>query len=263
MACKHVEKYCKYYFYAILLFGFVFPCRLYSLVFSEDIIGFVAHSPPGLVYVEDSEGRISGMDPTSPVDQWGGTKEVNQIPNSEVDSQNIASDDEKEYGKPMDKTGWFIHVGDRGRQKYTIVIKGIKAGIQDIKVYSLRGINAKEESNIWIFPGNIRRIRVEYIPDGDPQIILNREASASILVESIWGAKKMKDIKEEAYLKKLLGLANNISMDFDEHDRKKVINSISKFISELMASGNENIKEPSLSMLHEEADALLKELTKN
>ena len=247
------------YFRAILLLGLAFPCRLFSLEYSKDIIGFIAHSPPGLVYVEDSEGRVSGMDPASSVDQWGGTKEVSLIPNSEVESQNIASDDEVDRGKPMDTTGWFVHIGDRGREKYTIVIKGIKAGIQDIKVYSLRGINENVECNIWITPGKTRRIQVEFIPNEDPQIILTRETSASILIESILGAYKMEDIKTKAYLEKLAVLANNIPGDINNDNQKKAVYSISEFKGELMACGNENIKEPSLSMLHDEADALLKD----
>ena len=96
-------------------------------------------TPPALIYVTDSIGRICGVNPSAKLDAYGillnQSMLVNKIPLSQAEQQNNGDPDNG--FAPMPATPWMITILDGGNQTYTINLKGITSGTQTITVKDL------------------------------------------------------------------------------------------------------------------------------
>ena len=75
-----------------------------SFAMNDHGLNIFTSSPPALMFVKDSQGRITGADATVAMDANGWDKKVQNIPTSFADVDNPTSDDPASLGQPSRTT---------------------------------------------------------------------------------------------------------------------------------------------------------------
>jgi hypothetical protein len=129
-------------------------------------IGGVA-APPALVVIKDAAGNKSGVDESRPLDEFGRGKGITEIQGTDVEQQNIASD-EPPLNQPQSSTSWSIYVMDQPAQTYSVDLIGIKSGVTSIDVsggyIGGRKSIPRVRSSYFVTQGATRAVTVNYDP---------------------------------------------------------------------------------------------------
>jgi len=259
------QKYLKVFFFSILIY---LPNATSAIEYDNHALGIRTHVPPASVCVIDMQGRMSGMNPDSLIDAWGGSEEINQIPKTEVDSQNIASDEESEYGKPQDKTAWFITIADGGKQTYSIVVKGIVSGVQRFTFSAFyageRTLRPDYFINVLVGQDKYCRFQVTYDPANYSKIVtIDRGTTATKLMDALDVSCKIGDIDSNGICQSLKAKLVAISGSIGVNNVNAAKGELTAFLNELKAQGGKHVKEPSLSILLDEGDSLKRSINYN
>ena len=97
-------------------------------------LGITTATPPALFYVSDSQGRITGADINSSVNQYGEQNisvRLQNIPHSGAVETNIADND---TNQPNPTTACQVNIMDGGAQSYTIHLIGIVNDVEQVNV---------------------------------------------------------------------------------------------------------------------------------
>jgi hypothetical protein len=97
-------------------------------------LGITTAAPPALIYVSDDQGRRTGANINSPVNQYGEQDPsflLQGIPQSGVVQTNIADND---TGQLSSTTPWNINIMDGGAQAYSIHLVGISNDIEELNI---------------------------------------------------------------------------------------------------------------------------------
>jgi hypothetical protein len=106
-------------------------------------------APPALMYVSDSQGRITGTNTNSPVNQFGQQKisaRLQNIPHSGAVETNIADND---TDQPNPNTECDVNIMDGGVQSYAIHLLGISNDFEQVIIdlnYSSTTVTALTET---------------------------------------------------------------------------------------------------------------------
>ncbi len=237
-------------------------------------VGITAYAPPALMVVIDSQGRRAGVDLSQPVDKYGQGTMIRNIPETIVDPMNTNSDEGPNAGKPASWTGWHVSVHTWTRTGLEVELHGISEAVASVALDGFRrrrsdepippdssSTNMSDSSRIllargnqvWLHtvrsyfpvfvrPGEVARVHIDFDPVG-LIVTPTREVTASLLSKDIETACALKLIAPD-------GICQSLST-------KAASRSWRALLNELNAQDTKLIKEPALTILREEARALL------
>jgi len=250
-------------------------------VWKNSLIDIYVETPPALLYVQDSQGRRTGGDPKLTVSSSGYQGEgdlsgLKEIPLSSVEQTNISNDSSEAYGQPQAVTGWTIHILDGGSQTYTLNLLGLADGQSDVFV---TGFSAPKS------PSNKFKLRITalVVKNSTTQIAVMVDPSRRIIEATRIVDKDslLRDGKAACGLSfipynrvcgRLMEKAADIQDALEHHCNEKAEALIRSFLYSLGDSRQKGcmdrdehlfVKEPALSILKEDARALLNGLKKD
>ena len=234
-------------------------------------------APPVLVYITDSLGNLTGADPSLPINSYGeqGTavSGLNEIPNSFVLQQNIGSDNPSNLNQPQPSTLWDIEVYDGGKQTYTINVKGLVTASARIEVDGLIVGNGEARNVFYtlVQPGQLHKINVTFNP-AEKKLDVQRIVSGNDLLKDVQNACRMNLITSPLACQFLTKEAELIQDALNQKHYEEARSLIWIFLHSLGYSRPEGcqdpdnqayVLEPALTVLKEDAEALLDTLPKD
>lgn len=225
----------------------------------EHTLGIATHVPPALIYVIDPEGKRAGMDPNSPVDPTGGGQVLNERTNTGVDPQNIASDEPETEGEGQATTMWDIGLFDTPAGVYVVVLKGLRLGETEVHVRGARRgyVPPAIKPIVLVEPGVERRLVVEFDPDNNLSVNVHRVVDRADLPRDVKIACQLGQISPDGVCQSLKAKAEAAAKALKRGRTKAARGAINAFLNELKAQGGKHVQEPALTILREEAEALL------
>ena len=231
--------------------------------------------PPATILVIDEQGRRAGVDPMITLDEVGRPPVevlpgepprhrklgvLMEIPRTDTDVQNIGSD-EPPY-EPQRTTGWYSTISDGGTQTYTVILRGLQAGASKIYVRPLRrgGRSAMlpvTYVSVLVDAGKTRELRVAFDPPGNYALTIERAVSSTELAEDVQIAWRLGQISPEGVCRSLEAKADAVREALKRGRGTSARAAIKAFLEELKAQGGKHVHEPALTILREEAEALL------
>jgi len=194
----------------------------------------------------------------------GGARFVNNIPDTEIESQNISSDRGEDFGKPQDRTAWYITIADGGKSSYSLIAKGIISGVQKYEFQPyFKSLRRRLMPSTWcsilVASGKVHCIKVTFDPNNENNsITVNRNTSASSLMESVDASCEIGQIDNSGICQSLKAKLLAILESIEKGKRNSAIGQMTSFLNELKAQRGKHIKEPALSILMEEGETLQK-----
>jgi len=246
---------------------------------SSNQLTFSASAPPAIFYIEDSQGHRSGADPLA-VTNNNGQQVTNrlglqEIPSSATDQDNESSGDFDSDNDanivPNSTTMWSVDIYDGGAQTYTLNVKGIESGIEQISVGGILTTSHKVVKNlvsVLITKGELRQMTVAFNPAANI-LTFQRIVKPGDLVSDVKAACQLNQITSAHVCKRLEEKAEAIQDalgDHHEKEAKELVKSFLHFLGDSRPVGckdnddHDAIQEPALTILVEDAKALLKSL---
>lgn len=217
--------------------------------------------PPARFYVEDEAGRRSGVDPALAVDAQGIGTEIQQIPRSLVDPINIGSDDPVKEGAPQAQTQWAVLIPSRAPQTYVVTFHGMVSGVVDVRLRnSCTEVTPFRDDNrivnVLVSPGLVRKLHVTFNPEGGVPPVA-REVHREDLPLTVAAACSATLITPEGVCQSLKAKAEAAAKALRKGRTRAARGAVKAFLNELEAQGGKHVQEPALTILREEAEALL------
>ena len=243
---------------------------------TDAILGFVTVTPPAMIWVVDSLGNITGADSTQPVNRVGEQTQdwpngLYGIPNSRAVQENIGND---VTGNPQSSTSWDIDIKTTTAQSYTLNVKGITPGVSGVGIDGLFP-NDKNTKHTKLFflvdAGTLRQLQVDFNP-GLKRITSKRIVGDGDLLSDVKTACKLGQIASGHVCKGLTKKAEAIQDALTDHHYEKAEELIGVFLHSLGDSrpegckdddDHDGIQEPALTILKEDAKALLAQVEKD
>jgi len=228
-------------------------------------ISFSVEIPPALVVVQDAGGHQSGVDASKPVTTYGFGSILDGIPGSRTRRENVANDDADKLGQPSSHTIWSISIGTSVLQTYSVSLTGIATGICTLTELSETATQITGGADVatLMSPGVVRVLRVVFDPIMQT-VATQRVVNGTDLVMDIDTACRLevfgtsnRYIEPDGVYQSLRAKAEAATADLQRGDKPAARGSLGAFLNELKAQGNKHIKEPALTILREEAEALL------
>jgi hypothetical protein len=231
--------------------------------------------PPATILVTDEQGRRAGVDPAIMLDEVGlppfevlpGAPPIHrslgvleEIPNTEVDVQNIASNEPP--FEPQRSTGWTVSICDGGAQAYTVTLGGLKPGVSEVRIRPRRTGGRRmmlpvAYTSVLVDTGVTRQLRVTFDPFRDFALVIERVNTAAGLEEDVRIARHLDLVAPEGVGRSLEAKAAAVAAAQARGNMKAVRGQLGAFLEELKAQGGKHVQEPALTILREEAEALL------
>jgi hypothetical protein len=232
-------------------------------------------TPSALMYVEDPEGRKAGADFSKPVNSAGeptklGIQWLQEIPHSFAEPDNFS-------GTPP--TDWIINLYDASPATYTVYLKGLQYGTDDLQVllyYSNSASNAFSTQVPYLTaPNVIRKILLDFKPSID-QINITRVVSSSDLLNDVQAACAQSFfVRSDRACRHLKLEAKLIEIALNHHREEEAEHLVRNFLWSLGIRKESHffdidrdheerdytsIKQPVLSVLQQDAQALLAQI---
>jgi hypothetical protein len=229
--------------------------------YRESLLGIHVGTPPAYIYVVDEQGRRSGADLTRETFPAGGDAHaVQDIPHSVAMAPFIS-------GGPREGTGevtpWEIRIFDGGAQTYILHVVGIAAGISkpDLILFAppWRSGGERDIRRYMAFlvrPGLEREVRVTVDISRDVLETV-RVSSTGILEASVAIASQLGLVSSPGICQSLNAKISAAGAALNRGNRVAERGALRAFLNELKAQGGKHVQEPALTILREEAEALL------
>ncbi len=221
-----------------------------------------SYAPPAILYVQDSEGRRTGTDPSSVLspDGMGGIA-LREIPNSNVEDINIDNDIPGMEGQGQPTTSYHISVYNGGAQSYLINVHGIADG--SLRIDAITGPKrtvGRLVSQTWMLckAGMDSKVMLDFDPNAKT-LQARRIVTANELAGGINIACNLGLLSPDGICRSFRAKADAIAKSLGKGNKEAAKGELGAFLNELKAQeSKKHIKEPALSILREEAEALLK-----
>ncbi len=220
--------------------------------------------PPAIVWMEDSQGRRSGVDPSRPIGPIGQGTGIEEIPLSQVMDQNISSDDPPTLGEQNPTTRWSVDLASKTPQVYTVHLVGLKDGVEkvdmgrsDLTPGTASNIVYEAISiNVLVTSGGARDLVVYFDPSW-PKVEVVRVVSPKDLGVGIDIACRLGHVAPGGICTSLKEKAEAAASAKARGNTKAARRVWQAFLRELRAQGEKHVQEPALTILREEAETLL------
>jgi hypothetical protein len=246
---------------------------------TKSILTMNASTPPAYVLLEDAQGRRAGANPNIVFDEYGGQGDgldgLQEIPLSSVEQQNISSDDPATEGQASPTTGWFVRVYDQPAQTFTLRLVGLKTGVEHIYQSVMYGYHPSDAygSNFYVLvsQGGNKTFQIVFDP-AKKVLTATPVLKPGDLQDDIKTACGLSLITSNRVCGRLIEKASDIQDALEHHCNEKAEALIQSFLYSLGDSRQKGcmdrdehlfVKEPALSILKEDARALLNGLKKD
>ena len=147
-----------------------------------------------------------------------------------------------------------------------VSVRGIIAGTQSIEfmpnLKSEKVLRPTTNIDLMVDSGVVRHLHVSMNPGNNLSIKVERLVSKEEFVKSVNIACKLGEIYPGGVCKSLSAKAIATAMALENGKAGAARGSLNAFLNELKAQGDKHVKEPALTILREEAEALLKDIEK-
>jgi hypothetical protein len=213
-----------------------------------------------MVFLEDSHGRRTGANPGVPMSEVGLGGTLQEIPGSDVEETNAASDDPATLGQADNHTSWHIRANDGGPQSYVVVCQGISLAIGEIRICAgfadAGAASLATDVRVLVSPGAVRRLSVQFGP-ATRELKVHRIVSIGDLAADVTASCGMKLIEPGGLCQSLKAKADASDAALKRGNKRAATGNLHAFLNELKAQDGKHIQEPALTILREEAEALL------
>jgi hypothetical protein len=222
-------------------------------------IGFPV--PPARVVVRDSQGNRDGVDPLKPVSSVGEGSTLCEIPNSQIMQGNISSDAPENLGAPQPQSDWSIDIAIETVQTYSVELTGIVDGVESLGfggVTLLPGGSQvlPDPVEVFVEPGSRRIVSVTYAPYAKT-VSVARLVTPADLIADVAIACRLGHVSPAGVCESLSRKAAAAAAARKRGNGKAAAGELKAFLNELKAQGGKHVQEPALTILREEAEALL------
>jgi len=245
--------------------------------FKNSNLNIFATTPPALIYITDNEGNRTGADPSGSMTSYGfqGPKPwsgLSEIPLSQSIQQ--TNFDESNPNATITSTNWDISIYDGGRQTYTINLLGKSTGTEEIAITGIypkgSGKGTRAKFNVLVNAGQTRQITVAFDPS-QKSIMTTPIVNNGDLLNDIKSAcaQNLIEYRECDFLQAKAELIQKALDRKEKKEAEKLIKSFLCNLGELKGDGDDDrddrdaIKEPALTVLVNDAKALLKTLAED
>jgi len=220
-----------------------------------------SEAPPALLVVVDSQGHRAGADISKPTDKFGEGAPFDEITESLVDQLNNSSD---ATGAPQQMTVWSVSLYTRTAQTYHAELHGIVAAVTTITCKGwgqwVHGQDVKYTDTIhvpvFVAPGVVTKLSVTFDPVGF-SILANRLVEPKDLGRDVETACQLGLIAPLGICQSLQVKALAAASARERGDNAAAEGELNAFLNELKAQDKKHIEEPAITILREEAEALL------
>jgi len=242
---------------------------------THDIFHVSTGTPPGLMWLEDTQQHRSGVNPSYQLDKYGILRdekgELFEITNSITEQQN---EDDPDANQPRPVTPWSVSINNAQGQTYTIHIKGITYGVQNINISdhkAAKGIQpySKKKVVMLITPNSLKQITV--IVSDQYTFSTTRVVEKGDLLDDVKSACHQ-DFIDSKVCKRLEKKTEAIQDALEKRHKEETGKLVRSFLCNLGAlkgdgdddrDDHDSIKEPALNILIADAKALLQTLPNN
>jgi len=219
------------------------------------------YAPPALLVVVDEQGRRTGVDLTKPVDRYGQGTEMADIPASMVDPLNTSDDVTLQ---PAPTTDWEVGVYTIAAVTCGVELHGLTTAVARVRC---RGYGPENPGQVWkdtenryigiiVSPGVVTKLEVTFDPEA-LTVVVARGIVPGDLGHHVGTACQLGLVSPDGVCRSLTAKANAAAGAALRGNQNAARGSWQAFINELAAQGDKHIKEPALTILREEAVALL------
>jgi hypothetical protein len=160
--------------------------------------------PPVAVYITDSLGNRTGINPDKPIDKYGKQNEADQykeITNSGLEYSNMGESSNDDSESPSPSSTWYILLYDSSEQDYLINFYGLQNGIVEVDEnlihYSFGNTVQRNIHKVIIRSGNLRKIKLHFNPNAagnDTVFSARRIADSTSLLQDVQTACQLGSI---------------------------------------------------------------------
>ncbi|HVM33158.1 MAG TPA: hypothetical protein VMU88_08490 [bacterium] len=238
----------------------------------QSVLSIDTRTPPAQIYIEDSKGRMLGSDPALAPNSigeqnwpYGG---LSQIPLSSVEQQDVG--DDENGGQPDTTTGWLMSILDGTSQTFVVHLKGVANGATTVFVEALfrKKPGVYSPFPVLMRPNLTKEVEVAFDPVART-IGINRVVNNDDVLKDVESACQLNLIASDRACKHFEEMAEAIQ-DALEHRRTREAKDLT--LNFLFSLGDSRppkcqeeddhrfVKEPALTILEEDAKALLQRI---
>jgi len=250
------------YWFVMFIFLFLLnsTSSAYKRKWYRDVFTVYTDTPPAALLVIRTDGKRLGSDPDKSISSIGLGTVLNEFPLAEVEQQNISSDEGNP--EPDKDTGWYARVMDESPSVYLVQLRGLADGIAPLTVSIIvrprpAVLNMPTRKRILVSMGDIR----EFVVRSDAEtykVSVERVVKPGDLKMSVNVACRIGQISSEGICQSLGAKASAVAESLERGNKNSARGQLKAFINELNSQGKKHIKEPALTVLREEADAMMK-----
>lgn len=217
--------------------------------------------PPAYVVIRDSQGRRNGVDITKALNEVGIGATLWEIPNSQVMWDNIGNDDESatDWGEPQPTSNWSSDLASRVPVTYMLEITGLKDGVERLYLNHTDPAKPLPDATmleLLTYSGSGQRVEVAHDPHQD-NLAIRRIVTSASLPGEIGAACRLGLIAPDGVCRSLTAKAEAAAAALRRGRKTAAAGALRAFLNELKAQGGKHVQEPALTILREEAEALL------
>ncbi len=231
--------------------------------FKGDVFHVSTFSPPAAILVIGPGGVRLGADPSHELSDFGTGIEINEFPTAEIEQMNIGNDDARDPPKPSQATSWFLRVDDAPPHIYIVQLRGLQFGISEVLTNLTLRPSAPElafvpvkRTNVLVAPGLMKELVITTDREAR-RISVARVVQPSDLKQSVELSCTLLLISPVGVCVSLNAKAKAVAAAGVRGNRRALEGPVHAFLKELVAQGAVHVKEPALTILREEATALL------
>jgi len=228
-----------------------------------NILEVSTSTPPAALLVIGADGKRVGAHPDFPISNVGLGTEINEFLIAEVEQQNITNDDPNEPPGPSPTTGWYVRIQDEIPHTYLVQIRGINTKNTSVRAWlDISNVPSPIPTirrELFVANGSIKEFMITTNSDMH-EITMERQVRPGELAASIDIACDLKLLEPDGICQSLKAKADAAAAAMKRGNKKAAKGVLNAFLNELKAQRDKHVKEPALTILREEAEALLKGL---
>jgi len=234
----------------------------FSRKWRTDAFEIYTSAPPAALLVIRGDGKRAGADPARPMSSVGVGTVLNEFPLADVEQVNTATDEADGTRTPGPSTLWNVTVMDESPAVYQVQLRGLAEGLGELGIaLAIRPRTSTSyephlKMETFLAAGAVR----EFIVSSDRTaraVRISRVVKENDLSQSVTIGCGMGLIESEGVCQSLKSKASSVARSLKRGNRHAAAGEIEAFLHELDSQAGKHVREPALTILREEAEALL------